>query len=789
MRLKLLHINNTYKKNVSIQIFGLVIGIVTCIFIGRNAFFEYSFDKFHKNGNQIYRTQNTEAMLLGPLARDNMSLVTDYARFHPCYRGLSIKSDEQIFIEENAYYADGSLFNIFTFPVKQGDAVSALNKKNHLVISESFAKKYFGNEEPVGKVLNLNGAYESNSDYTVGAVFKDIPRNSHIKFDVLLSLENILVHSMYKNNDPWRWENFFTYFKTNRGTDTKTFASNLSVIARTNGAPEEDGREPFYALSSLNELHLNGQTNFMDNNQNRSDVNIRVFLAFVVLFIAWLNYINISIGIALKTRKELGVKKVMGASPFRLWSEVFFKMLSISLIAVLISVTLYFVLQPFIKKITGNFFYLGSLNNILFWLAITGILFLGTFLVSFAIHYFQNRKKPLVILSDRLSPGNNKQSPWIALFVFQYSASIVLICFALFSSKQVNELMKVKTGIQTNEVLAVRSANTSDNGDINNSRAVFEDEVMKIPGVKKASSATYIPGSRIASYMPSRLPGRSEDENINCYMNFVGYNYIPLFKHKMIAGRNFSEDYVTDTEGVIINKTLARAYGFINPEDAPGKEIFWETRNMNKTIIGVVDDFHQQSADVPVEPMMFHLWDHARGYCLLSIESSNVKATVAEIENLWQKIHRGNAFDYLWVGEHYQKQFKKWIKYSDLVKVFSFIAVLIACVGLFGLSAMLLAGRTKELGVRKVNGAGEKVLIKMLNKEYINWIIVAFVTACPISWILMNRWLDNFAFKTGLSWWVFILAGFIALLVALFTVNLHTTRAVRKNPVEALRYE
>jgi putative ABC transport system permease protein len=400
-----------------------------------------------------------------------------------------------------------------------------------------------------------------------------------------------------------------------------------------------------------------------------------------------------------------------------------------------------------------------------------------------------NRQKLIGIRSKGSISVKGKHSPWITLFVLQFSASIVLISFALFSTKQINDLMKVNTGIQTHQILAIRSADSSEDPEISTVRAVFESEVLKIPGVAISSSASYIPGSCIASYMPTHLSFKTKDDNIDCRMNFVGYDYIPLFRHKIVAGRNFSKNYSSDSEAVVINKTLAQAYGFVNPEEALGKEIFWESKNKYKTIIGVMDDFYQQSADVAIEPTMFQLWDHARGYCLLNILSANATATIKEVEKLWNKIHKGNAFDYLWIDEHYNKQFDKWIQYAHLVKTFSLIAILIACVGLFGLSSMLLGNRTKEIGIRKINGANEITLIQLLNKDFIIWVVVAFVIACPISWFTLNKWLENFAYKTTLSWWIYALAGMVALCIAIVTISLQTFKAVRMNPVEALRYE
>jgi putative ABC transport system permease protein len=240
---------------------------------------------------------------------------------------------------------------------------------------------------------------------------------------------------------------------------------------------------------------------------------------------------------------------------------------------------------------------------------------------------------------------------------------------------------------------------------------------------------------------------------------------------------------------VIINETLPKAYGFDKPDDAIGKEIYWEFRNAKRHIIGVMEDFRHQSADMPVEPTIFNWWDHARGYCLLKVSVANPLETIRALEKLWGKVHPGNAFDSLWIDEHYQKQFGKWVQLVQIVKVLSFIAILIACIGLFGLSSMLLDKRTKEIGIRKVNGAKVSEILTLLNKDFVKWVIIAFGIATPVAYCAMTKWLENFAYKTHLNWWIFALSGLLALGIALLTVSWQSWKAATKNPVEALRYE
>jgi putative ABC transport system permease protein len=778
------------KRNSSIQTVGLVLGIVTCMLVGRYALFEFSFDSFNTDNERIYRTKGSEGRLLASLGKEQLSYIKESARLHPCYRGVSISIDDKSFNESSAYFADGELFDILSFPIQEGDVKEALSHKNQMVISESYAKKLFGDDNPIGQTVIVNGSYENNIIYTIGGVFKDLPQNSHVQFNVLFSMENILVHRMYTKDSPWRWNNFFTYFKTIHPVNVEQLGNDLYQLQKNNGREKKRDEEEICHIQNLNDIHLNGQSNYMDNNSTASDVITRIFIALLIIAIAWTNFINLGFGSALKNKLAYSVKKVMGASSRSIFNELFQKSLILNILALVVSATLFLILNILLQR-TGivQSFNLPVFLELLFWIIITSLQTLGVFAVSLSIYGLFQKQNLANTLSYRSKSAKQNHSPWITLLVLQFSASIVLICFALFSTKQVNGLMSIEKGINIHQVLAIRSAYFSSNENINSDRDVFEQEAIKMPEISHVSAVSYIPGSTISSRMPTRLSGKNEDENISCQMNFVSYDYIPLFGHRLVAGRNFSESFSTDGTAIIINETLCKEYGFKSPQDAIGKEIFWETRNTYRHIIGVMEDFHHQLADIPVEPTMFQFWKHANGYCLLKINSKNPLKIVKDLETLWKKIHHGNAFSYMWIDEHYQKQYTKWVQLVRIMKLLSFIAIFIACIGLFGLSSMLLDKRTKEIGIRKVNGARILEVFVLLNRDFIKWVGIAFFIAIPVAIYTIHKWLEDFAFKSAVSWWIFALAGAIALGIALLTVSWQSWKAATKNPVEALKYE
>jgi len=778
------------KRNTIIQLTGLILGIVSCIIILQYVLFEYSFDKFHTNSDLIYRTENTKSLLIGSLAKEEIPYITNYARMHPVYRGATISSGEQVYKEKNLFFADGSLFSIFSFPVVEGNVQKVLAAKNNMVISERYAKKYFGNVNPIGKTLVVSGSYEKKQLYKVGAVFKNIPDNSHLKFDILLSVENIFVHRMYSKNNQWKWGNFFTYIQTNSVVDNKKINADITKIAIDNGEQEVRTNPVNYNFISLTDLHLNGSTNYIDNNMSAQNIYIWAFIAFVIIAIAWLNYINISIANAFKSQTSTGLKKVLGATYKSLWADQLSKAIILNGAALIFSVGITYSITPLLQKLSGMVIQLPANYHTLFWSFILLLLLTGAIITSFITNHSASRHKAISLLSRKSGIRKNTvKSPWLYLLTTQFATSIILICFALFATKQVNGLMMADKGIDTKQVLAIQSAEISNELPINEARGVFEAEVLKIPGVKSSSSAMYIPGMYIPSNMRTRLLNASDDNDISTRMNFVGYNYLQLFKHRFLAGRNFSQTYSTDGKSVVINKKLASMYGFSNPKDAIGKNVFWPIFKKQKNIIGVVDDFNQQSAENEIDPMMFHLSENARGYCLVNIDSENGTKCFSKTEALWNKIHPDNPFEYVWIDKHYDKQFARWKQFSQMASLLSVIAIVIACVGLFGLTSLVLARRTKEIGIRKVNGATIAEILLMLNKDFIKWVVTAFVVACPIAYYAMNIWLENFAYKTELSWWIFAGSGVLTLAIALLTVSWQSWKAATRNPVEALRYE
>jgi len=730
-------------------------------------------------------------MLIGPLAKENLPYISGYLRLHPAYRGVQIAIGEKSYSEENVYYADSSFFSTFTFPVINGDSKQALSTRNYLVISDRYAKKYFGVTNPIGQTLTLNGTYEEDVTYTVGAVFDNIPNNSHLQSDIFLSIENILEHDMYSTSNPWKWCNFFTYFITNKKIGIDKLNSDLKQLAIANGEQEFSKDEPKYNTIPLKTIHLNGEQNFSDNNFSAANVYLWIIVAFAIIIMVWVNNVNISIAQSLKSQRSIGVRKIYGANKLSFFVEQFLRFLLLNFSALLFSVLIAIYACSILGQWLGLTFTIPKGYYFQFWLLIIIVLFIGSLILGVINSMSANKSNVLEYLSNKnIEHSNRYLSPQNILLIFQFSISTVIICFAFFSWKQVNDMINVDRGINTERILAIRSAQVADKlTSIDVARSVFENEVLKIAGVKNSSSSVYIPGSYIPSNMETRLLGSNDEHEVPTRMNWIGYNYLDMFQHRILAGRSFSKEFPSDDSAVVINKKLAEEYGFVDVRDAVGKVIFWNSRNSNRTIVGVLEDFHQQSSENAIEPMMFHLWENARGYCLVKMTNDKASYVFNDIEKLWGKVHSKNPFEYVWMDDHYSSQFAKWKQFSRMTTIFSIISTIIACLGLFGIMAFIMSQRIKEIGIRRVNGASISDILVLLNKKYAILVFLSCILTIPFARFITQKWLDGFAYKTDLSLWVFALTGFLLMLITVSIVTLQSLKTVRRNPIESLRYE
>lgn len=799
---RLLH----YKGTSLIGIGGLSISMVAGILIFHYLFFELSFDKFYPGADRMYRIDRnvlqtkselpskaggSSSRMAAEVLNTSISGVESTLRLHPVYGDAVVKNGMESFNETNLYYSDPNFFSFFNFACIYGDPRNALANPYSAAISKSASEKIFHTVNSIGQTLEVYDRYLDKMKYTVTAVFDDLPVNTHLKINMLFPDGELLKRNLYTEN-PWKWANFRTYVRLNPGTDPQQVKTHLDQFAAKQKIAEIfDCYRIDYQLHPVKSIHLSGQKDKYESDTNYLNIFLVLFAGILVMLIAWLNNFNLSLVRLMGDERKMKVKRVLGAKRLLFFKESIMESVAIYVLACIPAVFICFALSGIFKNRLGITMELSTYSQFMVW----GCIISGFVLLAVAsglltglkgFNMLRNKQTNGLITATRNS--NQKTSYMTAL---QFAAAIILICFSLLTGKQINEMMGKDVGFEKDNILVVKSPLISDESlDINSLYASFRMEAVKIPEIKAITSSTYIPGMFISSIQGIRLENESGIHEADTRMNWVGADYLPLYENRFLAGRNFSYNTEMESNKLIINEKLSRELGFSDPEQAIGQEVLWKQHDQKKQIVGVIENFFHESPELEVYPIAFHFSDHAVGYYSIKInESARPNRVVRKLQNLYQQIHAGNPFDYFWLDQRYQAQYAQWIKMKGLFQAFSVLAILISVMGLVASMGMMLAKRTKEIGIRKVNGARVYEILVLLNREFLKWLTMAFVIGLPISYYIMNKWLQNFAYKTGISWWIFALSGLMAMCIALLTISWQSWKAAARNPVEALRYE
>ncbi|MDX8337730.1 ABC transporter permease [Draconibacterium sp. IB214405] len=776
-----------------INLLGLTAGITAFILIALWVYTELTFDNFQTKADQIYRIDYklyeedvleqysaSAVPVIGPMLEKTYPEVENYTRFKKI-EGV-VKHGDTFYKEENIFYAESSFFELFDFKLEKGEKNNTILDVNKAVITQQAAKKYFGNENPVGKYLELNGS----DRYFISAVAADIPKNSHIKFDILLSYENLINQVPYFE-DGWFVEEFYTYVKLLPGTDFKKLEAKIPEIVEQHLGDfmKEALFLAEFKLRPFNEIHLySNLKNELEVNGDINQVKYMSVIAVLVLVIALINYINLSTSHSAHRASEVGVRKVLGAFRKHLFGQFLTESYLISLLAFILSVGLVFLLLPSFRALTGS---PVTINRSLVPLVLL-VLYLGcSFLTGIIPASILMRVNPATVLKGK-SKGHSKTIGKFrnGLVVFQFTISVILIVATLFISKQMTFLQKQNLGIDIDQVLVVEGPQEVNSETVNTESSAFRSEMLNLAAVKNMTVSTNVPGEEVM-FQPvygKLITGVNTEKKIR--MIGIDQHFFDTYNLKLLAGRNFDENYNPEIREVVLNESALEYLGFENEEQAIGQKLTGDPGEAR--VIGVVNDYNQKSLREKPGPMLFCNKAES-SYYSLKINAAEANQVIAELEELWNKKFAGNPFHYFFLDEYFNKQYAADLKFGSLFLIFSIMAIFIACLGLLGLSAYSTAQRTKEIGVRKVNGAKISEILTMLNKDFVKWILVAFMIATPVAYYAMNKWLENFAYKTTLSWWIFALAGVMALGIALLTVSWQSWRAATRNPVEALRYE
>lgn len=794
-----------------INIAGLTVGLSCCLIIFLYVASEYSFDRFHEHELDLYRVSQTTPLLgeefelggaftgyaLGPALSEAVPEILHVARVHPEYSGAVMSSAERpdrVFEENRVIYTDPEFLAMFTFPLVAGDLQTALAPGTALM-SQRAAEKYFPDENPLGNVLDVAGQTERS--YRVTGIFKDVPVNSHLEFDFLLPMHDLLREGQYveEPEQGWSWNNFVTYVQLHSQADRALVDRKATDVymARRGDALREQGRKAKLGLQPLRDVHLNADVAAPTGvTGSYRTVYFFTVIGLITLLIALVNYINLATARALDRAREVGVRKVIGAHRKQLVVQFLSESALINLIAGALAVAIAVLATPFVNdladvRITGALWI-----SPWFWLSCLVTFGVCTLLAGLYPAFVLSSFKPVSVLKGR--GGASSSQPWLrrALVVFQFAASVVLIGGTVIVYDQLEYMRSMDLGLDLEQVVTVRGPRVF-SGDTDRASAIisFTDEVRRIPGVRQVATSTSLPGQGF-NWNGAAVRRASADpaSTIRGVVTYIDTSFATLYGLELLAGIGFDNMSFSDSAGtpmlLIANETSVRSLGFTTPDEAVDQPL--DIGGNDARIVGVVEDFNWSSAH-EARQNIFLGRTQVGNRISLRVDTRDVTGTIAAVRSTFDRLFPGNVFEYAFVDEAFDQQYRNEERFATLFTLFAGLAIAIACLGLFGLASFTTQQRTKEIGVRKVLGASVPGLVGLLSISFLELVGIAVLIASPIAYVMMQRWLDGFAYRTEIGLGVFVMVGTLALVIALLTVASQSIRAALTNPVRSLRAE
>lgn len=782
-----------------INILGLAIGMAACLLILHYVNFEKSYDRFHENSDRIYRLRYERTVESGESVRFASCCPPAAARIRGKYPEVekiarilrfqaSVSYEDRNFLEERMYFAETGFLDILTFTFVTGDPVDGIRQPNTAFMSESTARRYFGDQNPIGQTISV----DNKTDYAVVGIFEDIPQNSHLKFDILLSWENLVAMAGPEYTEAWGHTGSYTYLIVRPGTDPLAFERQLLTLVEAE-CPwlQEYNMAIDLKMQPLTDIHLT--SHFMQEyeaNGDRDSVQALCIVAFFIILMAWVNYVNLSTACSLNRAKEVGLRKVAGASRAQLVVQFFFEIVVINLIAIVCSFGLIELSLPLFSQLTGVPMDYSPWTQTWFWFTAAAMFLVGIFLSGLYPVAAMTAFRPVTVLRGKLGNRAGGFNLRKVLVVFQFAVGLVLVIATFTVYRQVSFMRNQELGFVMDRTLVVRAPRVRNETYPAQAKA-FRETLLQRAEIDNLCYVTEVPGRQIY-WDAGGIHKAGEDISRGKNYQIVGidYDFVDVFDLKFAAGRNFSEEFPADTGALILNETAVRWMGFEDAESAVGQQVdYWEKLY---PIIGVLEDYHQQSLKEAFEPHIFRFVPHGRGVrgmIAIKLNAANTNETVRIVRQRYDEFFPGNPFDYFFLDDYYNQQYKADELFGKVYALFSLLAIIVTALGVYGLSSFSVTRRTREIGIRKVLGGSVSSIIGMLTKEFVLLLAVANFIAWPIAYLAMTRWLQDFAFRINIGLDVFMLAGCVTLIVALSAVSFQVVRAARANPVDAIQHE
>jgi len=768
-----------------LNVTGLGIGLASSILILLWVRDELSYDRFHKNYNNIYRivedwhlSDGQELLLarsaypLGPALKNSFPEVVESVPLFPPGRRL-IKFKEQSYYEDKFTYTNQAFFKVFSFPLVQGDPETVFKNLNSIVISESIALKYFKDEDPVGKSLKMN----NRTDYLITGIMKDMPDNSHLQFDLIANIESIIERGY---DCSWNNHNYFIYIQLKEGIEPVDFGRKIKTFIHDKDALKID-----ISNQPLKDIHLrsNYSADFGGKSQPKYFyIYIFSVIAVIILIIGCVNFINLATAQSANRTKEISLRKVVGAHRHNVATQFIFETFIISFFALLFALILISILLPEFNSLAGKNFSLIHFKNHTILIGLLTIPLITGLVAGWYPALYLSSFQPVNVLKGILHGAFTGKNFRNILVIVQFSLSLILLIGTIVVRDQIAFMKNRNLGIKKDNIVYFPLKGT-----LYDRYETIKTELIKHPDILDITSASSIPTNITDGNSGIDWEGRNENENISWQILSMDYDFIDIFGLEIIDGRNFSREFSTDiSEAYIINKTGADIIGI---EQAVGKRFIWGGREGK--IIGVIKDFHFRPLREKVQPLLIVInpqW-RSHAYLFIKVNSEQISNVINAIKNVYKKFNPEFPFEFYFMNEEYAKLYVNEERVSKLFGYFSILAIIILCLGLFGLSSFVAEKRKKEIGIRKVLGAKKSGLIVLLSKEFLRSIFIASAFAWPLGYICMKNWLNNFAYRINIGILPFIISGILAVFIAVLTVSYQTIKAARANPIDSLRHE
>ncbi|UCE23682.1 MAG: ABC transporter permease [Candidatus Zixiibacteriota bacterium] len=793
-----------HKGNSLINVAGLAIALACCLLIMLWVLDEVSYDRYHANLNRICRlglnitlggnefSAPRTNLPTAPILIKDYPEVIDAVRFYPLEK-TTVRVEDKMFTETQAFLCDSSIFDIFSFPLIYGDSARALTAPYSVVLTRSVSRRLFGDQNPVGKQIVLeNDDMNKDDNFVVTGVVEDVPPNSHFKFSILCSMST--AYAKYGPEiDIWQGFNYFTYLLLDKNATPAQVESKFPALVDQymgENLREIGGSIKFW-LQPLSDVYLYSNFNpAREIGTNGSILHVYIFsiIAAFVLLIACFNFINLTTAHSLTRAKEIGLRKTLGADRPKLMRQFLFESVLYSLAALIISILIVEMVLPRFSAVTGKTLSLSYLDLPLLLVTIPGLVLLVGLLAGSYPAFYLSRFRPASALKGIWDTPGRKSRFRNVLVIYQFTVAIALIITTVAAYEQVKFMRQTELGFDKEQVVVVKDIITPTVARM----ATIRQELTAVDGVTTVAFSTSLPGEQTSHelYLPE---GFDEKESLLMSGFQVDPDFLPAFGVELAAGRNFSPDFPSDSaQACIINEAAVRRFGW---ENAVGKTIKHKINTdsglvwQEKSVIGVVKDFHYTSLHSTIEPLFIEYVTSRMDLITLRIESADLAGTIAGLERNWGKVMPDRPFEFYFLDEKLDSQYRAELRLSSLLLAFTLLAIVTGCLGLIGLALYMAEQRTKEIGIRKVLGASSASLVQLMTKEFMVLIVVANAVAWPAAYFVSQWWLEKFAYRIELSWGLFVLSGMTALGIALISVSYQAIRAAVANPIDSIRYE